>query len=474
MIARALPLRRGDPLVRRSRLGAACVVLLAAFATLGVKSALATTAGSLFPSALELRLPANAAAPGAQDESFPTSTQNAELGSVSCTSNGNCIAVGTYTVDNHTGNEETMVATERSGAWEAAVEINVPIVAVACTGPGHCVGVGGDEVAAQSKSGWGKAHKLRLPKDVLITSGRPRAHLYAVSCTSAGNCVAAGTYTDRLRRVQAIAATQSKGVWGAAHGIAPPANALTAPGRQHDELSSVACTSTGNCIAVGSYRATSGSEEQAMLTTETHGAWAPASELALPANAVATASKQEATLNSVTCTSTGNCIAVGSYNDSGGDSDAMAASETSGAWQPTSEIPPPATAGAAAGQQFGGLNSAACVSAGNCIAVGEYFASNQAAQQELQGGAREGQTGTQEPLAAAETNGVWGAASATVLPGDALSEPGGSSLASVACTHGSGGCVAVGTYVNDCSPETNTCQVDGSGAMVLGQHLRRG
>jgi hypothetical protein len=72
--------------MRRSRLAELSAGLTFALATLGVSAVPAQSTGTELRSVQEIRLPKNAAAPAQQDESFPSSTQNALLDSVSCTS----------------------------------------------------------------------------------------------------------------------------------------------------------------------------------------------------------------------------------------------------------------------------------------------------------------------------------------------------------------------------------------------------
>jgi cytochrome c551/c552 len=450
------------------------VGLILASATLGVTTASAGTVGSLFPSALELGLPANAAPPAEQNVSFPRSEQHSALVSVACPSARSCVAVGDYTVNDRAGvgHQQAMAVTESKGVWNSAVEIGVSLNAVTCTGVGDCVGVGGRDVVTEKRGRWGAARKIHLPTNALTRATKQNARLDSVACSSAGNCVAAGSYQDKTRRVQAMVVTEKDGTWGVAHKIGLPANALTRAGKQRAVLHSVACASVADCVAVGDYADTSGSSDlQAMLATETNGAWASANEVGLPANAASSAGQQQASLNSVTCSSAGDCVAVGDYDDAD-TKQVMVATETNGTWGAASEIglPPIAVAAAARGQ-FGELTSVACASSGNCVAVGD-FLTEPAGKPEAYA-EQESLLGGQEPMAVTETGGIWGTAAETVLPEDAL---GGSSeesvLSSVVCTSGSEECVAVGTYVNNVAAETYAGMDDGNGAMVLGQHLR--
>ena len=137
----------------------------------------------------------------------------------------------------------------------------------------------------------------------------PNVVVYSVSCVSAGNCTAVGGYDFTSSNERGLLLSETSGTW--ATGIEPslPANARTNPFLQ---LSSVSCTSAGNCTAVGSYFDNSG-REQGVLLTETSGAWATGVEPSLPANANTNPS---GSVYSVSCASAGSCTAIGGYTDS--------------------------------------------------------------------------------------------------------------------------------------------------------------
>jgi hypothetical protein len=106
------------------------------------------------------------------------------------------------------------------------------------------------------------------------------------------------------------------------------------------EARSVACYAAGSCVAVGWYEDNS-RQFQAMIVSETHGVWGEASEVTLPANA---SSKPRAYLESVACTASRSCVAVGRYTDSSGNAEAMSLSETHGVWGGATEVTLPANA----------------------------------------------------------------------------------------------------------------------------------
>jgi hypothetical protein len=76
------------------------------------------------------------------------------------------------------------------------------------------------------------------------------ARVTSVSCASAGNCSAGGTY-DYGGYFAAFVVSEQNGVWG---------TAIDVPGLRHASrdayLSSVSCASAGSCVAVGSYQVT--------------------------------------------------------------------------------------------------------------------------------------------------------------------------------------------------------------------------
>ncbi|MGO9976362.1 MAG: hypothetical protein ACLP01_26850, partial [Solirubrobacteraceae bacterium] len=252
----------------------------------------------------------------------------------------------------------------------------------------------------------------------------PQANVDSVSCPSAGDCTAVGGYTDSSGNEQGLLLTETSGTWGGGVEALLPANAGANP---QVFLNSVSCASAGNCTAVGGYLDSSGGL-QGLLLTETSGTWAQGVEASLPSNA--TLPFPTVTLYQVSCSSAGDCSAVGVYSippTDGGRSAVLAGlllTETSGTWARGVQAPVPANAGTGAIVQ-----SVSCVSAGNCIAAGEYADSS----------------GNQQGLLVAEISGTWSADGAAPLPSNAGSNP-EVNLNSVSCVSSSVDCGAVGTY----------------------------
>jgi hypothetical protein len=443
--------------------------MLLAASTLLVAGVSLAAQAPLWPAASELSLPANAQAVG---------SSRAGLNSVTCTSVGTCTAAGAY-LDGKTF--EPMVASETGGTWGAARELTLPANAaptpnqfttlnsVSCTSPGNCVAVGeyvpttasGSStdvqamVVAEAGGVWGPASQLALPSGAASSPARQFALLGGVTCTSAGNCTAVGSYTDGGGSNQPLVETETNGNWGTGKALAPPPDAAAGAGAQLAQLLGVACTSVGNCVAVGVY-ADSSSQFHPMYVAETGGVWGQASKLILPADA--STSPQLAGLSSVACTGPGSCEAVGSYEDTQGSGDyqAMVAAETGGVWGAAVRLKLPANIPTAPGAQNAALNSIGCTSAGNCVAVGNYNGTNSTSSQN-----------DTEAMRATETGGAWGHAVQQTLPANATTAAGGqyAALYSVFCLDVSS-CTAVGGY-SDNSNVTEAMFVSSVGPLSI-------
>ena len=260
--------------------------------------------------------------------------------------------------------------------------------------------------SAATQNNLGQTTEVTAPSNAHFN---PIAFFNAVSCTSAGNCVGVGRYTDSSDQGQAMAATETDGTFGQATEVSAPAN--TEP-----ELFGVSCTSAGNCVSVGTYGGL------AMEVTETGGAFGQATEVSAPSNAF---SDSMAVLNGVSCPSAGNCVAVGSYLDSSGLTQAMEATETGGTFAQATEVTAPSNVGSDPGAQLFGVS---CTSPGNCVGVGRYLDSS----------------GDLQAVEATETGGTFEQATEVTAPSDAASDP-EAQLFGVSCTS-AGNCVGVGNY----------------------------
>ena len=188
------------------------------------------------------------------------------------------------------------------------------------TGRAAPAGVAGAAAAAAA----GAAGTWRAAIEVPGTGGLNKggnAAVQSVSCASAGNCAAGGLFTDGSGHIQAFVASEANGIWHAAIEV-PGTAALNKGG--FATVSSVSCASAGNCLAGGSYFAAE-ADIQAFVASETNGTWHAAIEV--PGTAALNIGRS-ADVMSVSCTSAGSCAAGGSYTDRSGHQQAFVASQT--------------------------------------------------------------------------------------------------------------------------------------------------
>jgi hypothetical protein len=199
--------------------------------------------------------------------------RSADVMSVSCASAGNCAAGGYYNDLDNGG--QAFVASERDGAWRKAIEV-----------PG---------TAALNSLG---------------------AEVASLSCASAGNCAAGGFYTDSSS-IQAFVASEANGAWHTAVRTAALNKGAYAA------VALVSCGSAGNCVAAGRYTDGSG-HTQAFVASDANGAWHAAIEV--PGTATLNKGGNAGVL-SASCASAGNCAAGGFYTDRSGHQQAFVASQ---------------------------------------------------------------------------------------------------------------------------------------------------
>jgi outer membrane protein OmpA-like peptidoglycan-associated protein len=388
---------------------------------------------------VEATLPANA-----------NSTQGVAVSSVSCASAGNCTAVGSYYIG--PGNYQGLLLGENADSWATGVQATLPanagspqevtLSSVSCASAGDCIAVGSYEdgsgyaqglLLTETSGSWATGVEATLPANA---GSSPNVSLNSVSCASAGNCTAVGRYIDSSDNAQGLLLTETSGSWATGVETTLPADAGS---NSNVYLSSVSCASAGNCTAVGRYLDSSG-DAQGLLLTETTGAWATGVQATLPASVNA---NPNVSLSSVSCASAGNCTAVGRYLDSSGNLQGLLLTETSGSWATGVEATLPADAGSNPNVS---LDSVSCAYAGNCTAVGRY-----------EGGGAEAQG-----LLLSETSGSWTTGVEATLPANATSGP-NVSLNSVSCTS-VGNCTAIGTDDNASSNEPGLLLTETAGS----------
>src|SRR5262249_27506628 len=135
---------------------------------------------------------------------------------------------------------------------------------------------------------------------------------------------------------QAFLVRQTNGVWGAA--VEAPGTATLNSGGDAS-VNSLSCPTAGNCAAGGWDRDGSG-HLQAVVASLKNGVWAAAAQV--PGTA-ALNSGGSAYVRSLSCPPAGSCAPAGQYKDGSGHRQAFVVSETNGVWGTAIEVPGTAT-----------------------------------------------------------------------------------------------------------------------------------
>jgi hypothetical protein len=240
---------------------------------------------------------------------------NAGVTSVSCPSAGNCAAGGYYSDSLGSGTFQGFVVSERNGSWGNALEVPglgalntrglAVVMSVSCSSAGNCAAGGHYVDSTPSAQGFVVSERNGVWRDALEVPGLgslnagDNAEVLSVSCPSAGNCGAAGSYNDIPGHFEGFVVGQANGAWGRAKAVTFSVGA---------RVLSVSCPSAGNCGAAGLYW-TSPSHSHGFVISESNGSWGKAIEVpGLGALGV-----EGAEVTSVSCPSAGECDAVGSY-----------------------------------------------------------------------------------------------------------------------------------------------------------------
>jgi hypothetical protein len=251
-------------------------------------------------------------------------------------------------------------------------------------------------------------------------TGIPDGFFSSLSCPAQGDCDAAGSYSTSSGDVKGLIANESNGLWTTPVSLVAPAAAAANPGVT---VYQVSCGAVGNCTAVGSYL-NRGGDSVPFVDNERGAHWQRALTISLPANALVRG--QDALVRSVSCSSANTCSAIGTYQDNNpvtSREEGFVATEEGGRWGRARQILLPASNY----NPFITITQIACSSGGNCVGVGSFISASDVT----------------EALVVDEVNGAWHRGAALKLPSDA-SRFAGASVSEVTCLSNS--CAALGTY----------------------------
>jgi hypothetical protein len=331
------------------------------------------------------------------------------------------------------------------GTWDTATELpgmatlnlglNAGVYSISCSSAGLCSAGGNYTDASNHSQGfvvneiggvWGTA--IEVPGSGALNAGG-NATVWSVSCSSAGNCGAAGMYTDSATDVRGFVVNETGGTWGAASEVLDP--------------SAISCTATGGCTAAGD-DVVAGGSSVGFAVSETGGQWGNAIEITMTSQF----GRGGTSLDNVVCTSPGNCSAAGNglYPDtaiSGGFADIpFESDEIDGSWSTSIDFPGLATLNV--GDQADS-SAISCSSPGNCSAGGLY----------------EDATKHSGAWVANETSGTW--SDAIQVPGYSTYNHGDAGLNSISCPL-NGFCAATGFYTSELGKPVGFIVLEDTGA----------
>ena len=332
------------------------------------------------------------------------SVKEGEFYGTSCTSVSDCVAVG-FRLDSHGSqaalaelwngtNWSTMKGASPSGAAESGLS------GVTCISASDCVAVGQTDEAPLAEVWNGTSWTIEdVPTTAVI------AVLGGVSCASADQCMAVGSAVS-LKKTGELAEEAFAVAWNGAAWTQTKAPKIS--GSMGASLASVSCLAAGTCEAVGSY------ENESAEPTTLAESWNGTSWVA---QVTAPTGSSYSGLNSVSCVSASDCIAVGIALPG-----SLAETWNGTHWSLVTTPDPPGSEGS---ELFG----VSCTSGTMCTSVGGY------------------QNSSGADLALAMS---WNGKSWTIQPTPSPS-PLENGLLSVSCTSESA-CTAVGAYVSTKNP----------------------
>jgi hypothetical protein len=290
----------------------------------------------------------------------PKGALSAQLLGVSCKSAIACVAVGVFL--NASGTGVPLAEIWNGKTWTPAAPATPKgssggeLLGVSCAAAKSCVAVGSDFTnsggAALAESWNGSKWTLSRPPE---PKGSVVGELNKVSCTSTAHCVAVGSWGTNTAGF-ALAESWNGNAWARTPVPAP------AVGKNDADLTGVSCPSAKSCVAVGT--GTTGVKGGLVSYAEFwNGKTWTAGKIAWPKGV------SNNYLTGVSCRSAKSCLAVGNLNinvnDGGHTGRAGATSWNGKAWTAANVAAP----GKGKASLF---TEVSCLSATNCVAVGQF------------------------------------------------------------------------------------------------------
>jgi hypothetical protein len=172
-------------------------------------------------------------------------------------------------------------------------------------------------------SSW-TAVRAPLPANATHSATAELTELANVTCSSVTACLATGFYTDNSPGNPGLLVTGHGSSWAAVQAPLPsgaPADAIV-------QANGAACASADRCAAIGDYYTHADRHGKGCCSLATGRPGRPSTHPCLPGAAAIPAP----IIPSVACQTSGLCIAVGSYDDSAGNGDGLLLTSHGSAW----------------------------------------------------------------------------------------------------------------------------------------------
>jgi hypothetical protein len=276
------------------------------------------------------------------------------LNGVSCTSSTNCVAVGAYWDSSANLPLQTLIETWNGTEWSITASPDQSssdneLQGVSCTRSTECMAVGWYSSSSGPENQtlievWNGTSWSVAPSP---NPGSGRDDLLGVSCSRSISCQAVGSRLGSKpgKKIRTLVESWNGTTWSS---ISSPS-----PGFEANNLSSVSCTSSASCIAVGTD--SNGGPPGSLIESWNGTVWS--------IDSAAGKGSFGNGLAGVSCISSTDCVAVGEYsaNSEGTIEETLVESWDGRAWSVTLS---PNKGGS------NNLSNVSCISSTACVAVG--------------------------------------------------------------------------------------------------------